>query len=220
MSQAKESYQEALSLNPDNSEINVALGNIYETLEEYDEAHAQYKIGISQGNPASLNGAGRVILQTATEQGTLRSELFQAEAIFRLALSEKYLEDSLKAELHSNLAWTLIKQVEGNTRPETEVKTLQGEAQQHLKTAIALEEKIKQKDPGLGMSYCYLAVLWQQMGQSPTAVQQQWQLCQDRALPATLGQYKTILNYGGSEIATKVDTTGIVSEDTKFLDAK
>lgn len=215
LSQAQKRYEEALSLNPDNANISVALGNIYATVEEYDQAKAQYKLGLNQGDPASLNGLGRVILRTATSN----SELFQAEAVFRLALSEKYVQDILKSELHTNLAWTLLQQAEENTQSATEIQALQAEAEQNLKIAIALEEKAKEKVPGFGMSHCYLATLWEQNGNQAGAVQQ-WKLCQERAFPTSMSQYKEILKYGGSEIITKVDTTGIVSEDPKLFDDK
>ena len=208
LSQAKKRYEQALSLNADNTKISVALGNIYETLEQSEQAKAQYKLGLSQGDPASLNGIGRVILWTATSS----SDLFQAEAVFRLALSEKYVGKILKSQLHTNLAWTLLQQAKENNQPETEVKRLQAEAEKNLKLAIALEEKTKQKVPAFGMSYCYLAILWQETGNQAGAVQQ-WKLCEERAFPSTMSQYKAILKYGGSEIITKIDTTGIVSED-------
>ena len=112
----KNANEEALSLNPNNPNISVALGNIYATLEEYDQAKAQYQLGLSQGDPASLNGMGRMMLQTATSS----SDLFQAEALFRLALSEKYVDDILKSNLHTHLAWTLLQQTKENTQPATE----------------------------------------------------------------------------------------------------
>lgn len=218
-----------------NDEINVALGNIYETMGEQIKAKPYYQEGAAAGNPAALNGLGRVQLRTALasqnfllaetnwrtdlaqpepDNGSGRVQLLTewayqdfllAEASFRVGLAQPELDHTLKVEMLSHLGITLIKQAEAK---KDRADALYKEAEKVLKQSIILDKTLTKRTPGLGLSHCYLAILYKKLNRP-----QQWQACIDNALPTSFDQFREIVFYAEPGIAEEINTTGIVKAE-------
>ncbi|MEM9538198.1 MAG: tetratricopeptide repeat protein [Cyanobacteria bacterium P01_E01_bin.42] len=202
---ARLSFEEALSLAPDDANINVALGNVYETFMMQEKAEEQYSEAILAGIPEALNGLGRTNLRLATDF----DRLVRAEGLFRLGLAQSDLPDYLIAAMHGHLGFTLIRQVESGNFSEVIIQARYTEAEQNFKAAIALESKIDDELPGMGMSYCYLGILYDKQ-EKTAAAREAWQDCQNKAFPASYNEYEDIVIYGTPEIAENVNTTKII----------
>lgn len=184
-----------------NDEINVALGNVYETMGDQAKAKPYYQEGASSGNPAALNGLGRVQLRTASAyQG-----LLLAESSFRVGLAQPKLDATLKSEMLSHLGLTLIKQAEVE---KDRSDALYKEAEAVLKQGITLDKTLTERTPGIGLSHCYMAILHKKLN-----LPQQWQSCIDNALPTSFDQFRDIMFYAEPGIAEKINTTGIVKAE-------
>ncbi len=202
LSSAQTSFQQALNFvkkeSKLNEDINLSLGNIYESLGDHSKAKPLYQVGASGGNPASLNGLGRVQMRTASNF----QDLLMAETSFRIGLEQPAQDPTLQAEMLAHLGMVLIKQAEANKDRAT---ALQNEAKAILQQGIALDKTLKERAPGYGMSYCYLAILQKKLSQPP-----QWQNCIAHALPTSVDQFRDIVFYAEPGIAAKINTAGIV----------
>lgn len=228
---AKFSFEEASHFVRDeteiNDDINVVLGNVYETLGAQIKAEPYYQIGASAGNPAALNGLGRVQMHIAMNDQVVASAVtpdsvhlsdrtqvrktkayqgfLLAEASFRVGLAQSDLDPTLKSEMLSHLGLTLIKQAEEEA---SRADALYQEAQKVLKQGIALDKTLTERTPGVGLSHCYLEVLHKKLN-----LPQQWQACIDNALPTSFDQFREIVFYAEPGIAAKINTTGIVKAE-------
>lgn len=181
-----------------NDEINVAIGNVYETMGDQSKAKPYYQAAASAGNPAALNGLGRVQLRTSKTYW----DFLLAETSFRIGLSQPALDPTLKAEMLSHLGMTLIQQAE---KEKDKAEFLYKEAEKVLKQGVALDKTLKERSPGLGLSHCYLAILNKKLN-----LPQQWQACIDHALPTSLDEFREIVFYADIGMAEKINTSGIV----------
>ncbi len=118
-------YEQANNFLPERPDINVGMGKIHESLAQFKEAKSFYQKGLMQGDPASLNGYGRVILHTGTKQ----SDYMEAETYFQLALQRRNLNKALKAEIHTNLGESLVKQTSFPNLDPNKLQELQAEAE-------------------------------------------------------------------------------------------
>lgn len=188
--EAEDEYKQALSLDPSNSNFNVALGEVYESLGELDEAKKQYKEPLKDGDPKTFNNLGRVHLQ--------KGDPVTAEAMFRIGL-ERAKDDKKKFQLLRNLGWVLLQQKQYD------------KAIPKLQDAIELERRISVKQVGGGMANCFLAKTFEIQGNGDKAAQE-WKNCQENARPETINEYKWLVQVGKGELASKVDTSAIVAE--------
>ncbi|MEM9273570.1 MAG: tetratricopeptide repeat protein [Cyanobacteria bacterium P01_F01_bin.143] len=206
LDKAQESLTQAQGFAPDDFRISSALGNIHETLGNQEQAKSMYQIGVTGGNPMSLNGMGRVLLRQASSY----DDLLQSEAMFRIALDQPQIPTDLKAELYGHLGFTLIKQTETEDVPPNKILFLQNEAAQILEKGIDVDRTIIQnRSPGLGLSYCYLAILLQQQNNTSEA-SEQWNSCITYALPTSIDEYRDIGHYAKPEIFKQINTSEII----------
>ncbi|MBP0020910.1 MAG: hypothetical protein J7647_25545 [Cyanobacteria bacterium SBLK] len=202
---ARLSFEQAQALAPNDANIDVALGNVYETFVMHKKAEEQYTNAILAGIPGALNGLGRTNLRLATDF----DRLVRAEGLFRLGLAQSDIPGDLRAAMSGHLGFTLIRQVELGNLSEGDIQARYIEAEQAFKAAIALENEIDDKLPGMGMSYCYLGILYHKQ-EKTTEAERAWQDCQNKAFPASYNQYEDIVIYGTPEIAENVNTTRIM----------
>ncbi|WP_413162980.1 tetratricopeptide repeat protein [Capilliphycus salinus ALCB114379] len=193
--QAQTKYQQALNLAPEHPEINVALGEVYESTGDLEEAKEQYEKAIRKGSVEALNNLGRIAIY--------ENELVTAEAFLQIGLQQvKNLSipnPDLEYQLNKNLGWAFLQQEKYT------------EAEQKLKAAIQLDKQITQQQIGGGMAYCLLGKAFT-VQNNQQAAQQQFQLCQKYARPETVDEYKWLIENGQENLAEQVDTTSIMSE--------
>jgi tetratricopeptide (TPR) repeat protein len=199
LKKAEQQYKQALSLDPDNSEINIALGEVYESLGDLEQARKEYKHSLQEGDPKGFNHLGRVYVQQGNKQ--------KAEALFRIGLQLVKDDLSTKFQLHRNLGWVLLDQKQYD------------QAILELETAIQLDKQIPGRQIGGGMANCFLANILEIQGKQDIA-QQQWGECEKLARPETINEYKWLVDVGRRDIASRVDTSSIVAGEEKSSTVK
>ncbi len=233
LERAERNLKQAVNFAPRRFEMSADLGDVHSTLGNYDEAEPLYRRGAAGGHPNSLNGLGRVQLRTVTDmayppfdtfifgengivaaqQAEKRSDRFEdllaAETTFRVGLSQPDLEPALHAEMLAHLGFTLYLQAETTLDSSPDLLT---DAETVLRDAVAVDSTITtDRQPGLGMSYCYLAMVLDATNSAEAA--DQWDACVANALPTSLDEYQDLFDYGERSIAIQVDTSGIVQQD-------
>ena len=214
---AIEHFQEAIAFNPNDSAPHTHLAEVYQNLEQFPEAEAEYQDGLLKGDITALNGMGMLSLAAAEEAtgdlGEL-SGLLDAEVLFRIGLNQVESENNhLKAILHTNLGVTLMKRSKAEETSGDVQQTLLTEAGEHFQEAIRLEESFIQGRSGTyagqGVAYCFLADIYEQTDEAVVAAAH-WQTCEAEAYPASLEQYEDILRLGGSAIGLHLNTKHIL----------
>lgn len=198
LAKAKAQYEQAAKIDPYNSEIQIALGKVYESLGDLKQASREYQVALEQGNVRAFNNLGRVYI--------VEKDLIAAESLLRIGLQRVTKEDvELNYELHQNLGWLLL-----------ERKQYQA-AEKELRQAVAIDESIKEKHIGGGMAYCLLEdVLEDKKDKKDIKEQLRWKkMCLTNARPETIDQYKWFIETGKQNIADSVDTTGVVNAESK-----
>ena len=188
---AQEQYQQALSLNPDDTKFRIALGEVYESLGNLKLAEEQYKEAVTDGTPLGFNHLGRVYLQ--------QGDALTADTLFHIGL-QRTKDSEIKFQLHRNLGWALLEQKKYD------------EAIQQLEAAIELDKQIPEQQIGGGMDYCFLAKVMELKGNAQEA-NQQWVNCQKFARPETINEYRWLVKSGKQGLAAQVDTTSVVNVD-------
>ncbi|NEO65046.1 MAG: tetratricopeptide repeat protein [Moorea sp. SIO4G2] len=144
------SYKRALLLNSDYVEPHYKLGLVYEELQEYQKALAEYKIAVQDDFEVAYNNLGRMYI--------IDKKYYQASSLLLRGL---YLteNDILRYSLLKNLGWARLKQ------------NRYAEAKRHLQDAINLD---KTKAP----AYCLLAQVLEEAGEKNTArIMNNWKSC-------------------------------------------
>ena len=140
LEKAKAKYEQAAKIDPNNWEIQIALGQVYESLGDLDQASKEYKRVLELGEARAFNNLGRVYIS--------KNDMITAESLLLMGLQrvtkepKKYFQ--LNYELHLNLGWLLLKK-----------KQYQA-AEKELRQAVAIDQAIEGKDLGGGMAYCLL----------------------------------------------------------------
>ncbi|MBP0020911.1 MAG: tetratricopeptide repeat protein [Cyanobacteria bacterium SBLK] len=216
LDRAETDFERAQSLSPNNVEIELALGDVYETFSKHKKAYKLYENGIKSGHPYAFNGAGRSQMRMAKTV----EELVKAESIFRLGLAQPTVQNKLKYFIYGHLGFTLILQVELGNFSEQEIQMLYLRAEDALQNAIALENEVDETLAGWGMNYCYLGILYDRQAKIPPS-QVAWKNCQEKAKPTSKDQYQDIVIYGQPEVAEKIDVTKIVQvSPSNFLETE
>ncbi|MBE9066763.1 hypothetical protein IQ260_08870 [Leptolyngbya cf. ectocarpi LEGE 11479] len=222
---AVEYYKEAIAFNPEATEPHNHLAEVYQNLEKFQEAQAEYQDGLLKGDLVALNGMGTLSLAAADNDpsdafGEL-SGLLDAEVLFRIGLDKVNDMDNLdsrqqflKAALHRNLGITLMKRGQADDVSEKTQQRLLEEAAQHFQSSITVEKTIVSEETyaGQGVAYCYIAALNEQNGLTEEATEN-WQICQQAAYPASLEQYEDILRLGAGAVGLQLDTQYILESN-------
>lgn len=200
LEKAKGKYEQAAKLDPKNSDIQIALGEVYESLGDIEGAKKEYQKALEKGNVRAFNNLGRVYLNKkdwVTAESLLRMGLRQSSNNKADNVSEKNAE--LNYQLHRNLGWVLLEQ-----------KNYQM-AEKELRVAVKLDQNIPEKQIGGGMAYCLLEDILEEK-ENATKERSHWrEMCLTYARPETLNEYKWFIETQKHELADTVDTTGIVN---------
>ena len=205
---AKAKYEQAAKIAPEDSDILIALGEIYESLGELEQAKKLYQRVVERGDARAFNNLGRVYISD-------KKKLSDAESLLRIGLQEftkgpRKKEDQLNYELHLNLGWVLLEQKRYK------------EAEKELRLAVALDEKIPEKQLGGGMAYCLLpeameGIKLQTKEKLPADDEKEksdWEKqCMSKARPETIDQYKWFIEKK-REIIEYIETTGVVDGES------
>ncbi|WP_445172255.1 tetratricopeptide repeat protein [Microcoleus sp.] len=191
LEKAQAKYEQAAKIDPNNWEIQIALGQVYESLGDLEQASKEYKAALKRGYPHAFNNLGRVYIS--------QKDLITAESLLRMGLQRVPKEDfQLNYELHQNLGLVLLKQ-----------KQYQA-AEKELRQAVAIDQAIEGKELGGGMAYCLLEDVLEE--KKDIKEQLRWKnMCLTYARPETLDQYKWFIETGKQDIASDIDTTGVVN---------
>ncbi|MEM8613727.1 MAG: hypothetical protein AAGF93_17010 [Cyanobacteria bacterium P01_H01_bin.105] len=216
---AVEYFKESIAFDPEATAPHNHLAEVYQNLEKFQEAQAEYQDGLLKGDIVALNGMGTLSLAAAendqSESFGELSGLLDAEVLFRIGLDQVAADNiRLKSALHRNLGITLMKRGDVEDVSEIEQQALLKEAAQHFQSSINLEQTIVSETtyPGQGMAYCYFAALNGKNGASKDAAEN-WQICQKRAYPSSLEQYEDILRLGSSSIGLQLNTKHILKSN-------
>jgi len=208
LNDAELTFLRGLEIQPDNSTFNAELGRIYESLGVLNKAIDQYYLNVQAGGVKGINDLGRTYINWVNPV-TRKSDPALAEAYLQMGLQRANAQQSpdqdLRYQLNRNLGWALLKQ-------EKYI-----EAEGHLKTAIAIDEKIPENQIGGGMAYCFLAYVYEQEGKM-AAAKEQWGKCVVKARPETIHEYRWFSEVRKGDIASCVNTSKIVSglNDSSF----
>jgi tetratricopeptide (TPR) repeat protein len=198
LEKAQAKYEQAAKIDPNNSDIKIALGQVYESLGDIDRASSEYKGALERGNARAFNNLGRVYIS--------KNDMLTAETLLRMGLQrvtkEPKKDFQLNYELHQNLGLILLKQ-----------KQYQA-AEKQLRQAVAIDEAIKGKELGGGMAYCLLEDVLEQ--KKDIKEQLRWRkMCLTYARPETIDQYKWFIETGKQDTADRIDTTGVVNGESQ-----
>ncbi|MBK4730061.1 tetratricopeptide repeat protein [Oxynema sp. CENA135] len=195
---AADKYLQAIQLDPDNIEIKIALGEVYESLGDLDKALAQYKQAVERGMAIGFNHMGRVYIE--------KKEPITAETYLRMGLERVGDDDRVRYQLYRNLGWSLWEQ------------KLYEQAAVPLEKAIDIDKKIPVREAkpfGAGMANCLFAETLERLGEQERA-NRHWVNCQQFALPETLDEYKWFMLVGKREVAQHIETGAIVAKHDRI----
>ena len=215
---AKAEYEQAAEVAPQDSDILIALGEIYESLGDIDQAKKQYQIVLEEGDARAFNNLGRVYMSSKDKQSDAESLL--RIGLHLLAKGPRKENDQLNYELHLNLGWVLFEQ------------KLYDEAEKELRKAAALNDTLKKdtlKKTKLlngGLAYCLLPEVRKKVmegrkdktNEKPRAddkkEKEDWEeKCKLDAYPETIAQYKWFIEKGKRDLAENMDTSGVVNTE-------
>ncbi|NET32538.1 MAG: tetratricopeptide repeat protein [Cyanothece sp. SIO1E1] len=149
-SSAKDSFERALKLNPDDAEAHFRLGLLYEDLSDPKQAQVQYQLAVQAEMPGAFNNLARLYILAGQ----------YSEAIILLnrldALLDTQYTDALEYGLRKNLGWAKLEQGHYN------------EAATHLQEAIRVNSE-------RGAAYCLLAQVYEQ--QNDAGAFEPWEAC-------------------------------------------
>jgi Tfp pilus assembly protein PilF len=137
----KAKYEQVAQIDPENSHILIALGKIYESLGDIEQASKEYKGVLQLGNARAFNNLGRVYISQNKSAPA-------AESLLRMGLQRVRKDDfQLNYELHLNLGWVLLKQNNHQA------------AEKELKKAVSFDKLIPENQICGGMAYCFLVAI-------------------------------------------------------------
>ncbi|MEM8808431.1 MAG: hypothetical protein AAGF01_20630 [Cyanobacteria bacterium P01_G01_bin.38] len=222
--EAIEDFKESIAFDPSYSDPHTHLAEVYQNLERFEEAQAEYQDGLLKGDISALNGMGTLILAASADGGSGElgelSGLLDAEVLFRIGLNQtKPGDERLKAMLHTNLGVTLMKRAEAEAESGEAQNQLLASAGEQFQNAIRFEQSLAQEVNngqisnqtygGQGVAYCFLADVYEQTGNAQQA-SAHWQICEEQAYPGSLEQYEDILRLGDNAVGLHLNTTHIL----------
>lgn len=157
LTQAQASFERALNLDPDFPAANHDLAVIYEDLQEFDQAKAEYAKAIKAGYLQSVNNLARLQI--------LEDENYESAAILLISALQDKKRNAEDAELayglHKNLGWAWFNQA----------RLIEAEGE--LRQAIRLEATLTGSRPD---AHCLLAQVLEAQ-QKNTDAQTEWETC-------------------------------------------
>lgn len=167
LTNAEQHYLKAIALDPNNLDATYNLGNLYEELQDFDNARKYYIIAAKGGIPESYNNLARLYIQ---QQKYSQAVLLLKEGLTiidqqeqgEVKLQENLLE--VKYSLLKNLGWARLKQQQNE------------EAYAYLlaATGIASNPDVEKYISNPGASYCLLAQVLESQKQPAL---DSWQQC-------------------------------------------
>jgi len=158
---AEQNYLRAIALNSENLDAHYNLGNLYEELQDFDNAQKQYLIAARGGLPDAYNNLARLYIQ--------QKKYPEAVNLLNtgLALIKEKEQEDVKYSLFKNLGWARFEQ----GRYE--------EAQPYLLAAIGIasNRELAQYIRNPGAAHCLLAQVLEQQKQS--GAWEHWQKCRN-----------------------------------------
>jgi len=101
LEKAKAKYEQAAQIDPQNVNIKINLGEVYESLGDLEEASKEYKEVLRRGDARAFNNLGRVYISQNKSAPA-------AESLLRMGLQRVGKDNNqLNYELHLNLGWVL-----------------------------------------------------------------------------------------------------------------
>ena len=202
LNNAQTAYLKGLEIDPKRAAFNSELGKIFESIGLQEAAREQYYIGVQSGDLQGINNLGRLLINRVNPV-TEKNEPMLAQSFLYMGLQrcegmECDRDLNLEYQLNRNLGWALLENGEYD------------EAGAYLKTAIILDEEIKEDQVGSGMAYCFLAKVYEAQGKETLALQF-WNRCVECARPETIHEYRWFMTAGKAGLAYYIDTSEIVS---------
>lgn len=161
---ARQDYQRAISIYPDNQDAHYNLGNLYEELQEFDNARKEYLIAVQGQSPEAYNNLARLYIR--------EQKYSQAAALLHKGWQlSKTSPPEVRYSLLKNLGWVRFEQ----KRDE--------EAQDALQEAIetANESEAQKYITAPASAHCLLAQVLERRN-SPVTARAHWQKCMDLGL--------------------------------------
>jgi tetratricopeptide (TPR) repeat protein len=161
-SSAKEDYERALKLNPDNAQAHFRLGVLYEDLQNTDAARTQYQLAMQGDVISAINNLARLHI--------LNGKYSAAVVLLLKALDseqQKSLDPPTKHAVLKNLGWARLKQTD---YPGAEA---------YLLEAIDLQKTAK-LDQNIAAPHCLLAQVMEAQKQKQAALDE-WERCNKNA---------------------------------------
>jgi tetratricopeptide (TPR) repeat protein len=201
LTESRDAFLHALELNDQDLRVHLAIGRVYETLGDLEDAQGHYIQSVEEGHPEGFNRLGHVLIHAG--------EVLRSEALLRLGLQRSYGHGQQTAEalmtrhlLHRNLGWALIAQEKFD------------DALKHLQAAIDLYATDETKDEttpsAVGFTYCLQGHAYEQRGDKDAA-QVAWNECLKRAQPEMISEFEWLIAIGRSDIASCIETRMIVA---------
>ena len=214
LEKAQEKYEQAAKIAPQDSDLLIYLGEIYESLGDIDQAQKLYQRVLERGDARAFNNLGRVYISSKNKWSSAESLLRRGLQEFTKGARKK--DDQLNYELHLNLGWVLLEQ------------GFYEEAEKELRKAVDLDEKILEKQLGGGMAYCLLPEAMKKVmeGRKDRTNEKQraddekekldWEKkCMSKARPETVDQYKWFIDKKKREMIEYIDTSGVVTPESQ-----
>lgn len=156
---AESKFLQALAIDGNNIQAHYNLGNIYEDLQQTDQARTQYLFAVKGGLLKAQNNLGRLyILHEKPDQAI--------PLLFRALNQTAEAPLRIRHNVFKNLGWALL----ANKQPE--------EANKFLQVAVQLGSSVEgiEQIPYRGSAHCLLAQTYEQLDK-PTEALTQWQEC-------------------------------------------
>jgi tetratricopeptide (TPR) repeat protein len=168
---AEQKYLRAIALEPENLDANYNLGNLYEELQDFDNARKYYLIAAKGGIPEAYNNLARLYIQA---QQYSEAVILLQKGLDQIEQQEQKLDkkqDSLpeaKYSLFKNLGWARFMQTQNE------------EAQDYLNIAIGIASQPDNQAyiPNPGAAHCLLAQVLERQKQ-PKQGFVHWQQCRN-----------------------------------------
>ena len=157
---AEQDFLRAISLDPDNLDAHYNLGNLYEDLQDFDNARKQYQLAAKGGIPDAYNNLGRLAIRDKNYPQAvafLESGLLLAE--------KKNSFPEVKYSLFKNLGWARFEQGRDNLA----LPALQAAI------GIASAPKTSKHIRNSGSAYCLLAQILERQKKPEALVY--WKQC-------------------------------------------
>ncbi len=200
LSEALIRLSQASQIQPNNPKVNIALGKVYESLNENSKAMAEYIKVIPTGLPEAFNSVGRVIIPKNPKRAEAILRLGLQRAFIRRKLQKVREEDSvdMRYQFRTNLGWALLEQKRYK------------EAREELQAAIQFDRQSPNQQLGSGMAPCFLIKANLAMGNQTEAIQN-WSACRTQARPQFISEYQWIVNNEFSELSNCLNTQSIIT---------